>query len=92
MVEVTKKALNIENNQNQVQQSSNMQYSTQSAQFYDSNSVNQPLLQNNQGYYQPLINSNQQPNETQQQENIQVNYPTTGTNSASNTTPKPKQI
>ncbi len=92
MVEVTKKALKIEQNKNQVQQSSNMQYSTQSAQYYDSNSVNQPLIQNNQGYYQPLQNINQQPNETQQQGNIEVNNPTSGSNSANNSTPNPKQI
>jgi hypothetical protein len=92
MVEVTKKALNIEQNQNQIQQSNNMQYSTQSAQYYDSNSVNQPLIQNNQGYYQPLHNLNQQLNETQQQGNIEVNHPTSGSTSANNSTPYPKQI
>lgn len=94
MVEVTKKALQIDQNQNQVQQSSNMQYTTQSAQFYDSNQINQPLIENYQGY-QPVNNSYQHPNEThqqQQQGNIEVNYPSLGSNSTNLNTNYPKHI
>ena len=76
VVQVAKKTLNIEqHNTHNSQQGSNIQYETQSAQFYDSNTINQPNIQHtaqsnqiqNQSSVNPFIHENQHP--------ISSNYP-----------------
>lgn len=97
MVQVTKNAFginqnqqNVNNNYNQYQQGSEMQYSTQSAQYYDPNTINQPLLQN-QGYSYQQINQNQG-----QFPDSGMNYPTFSNQVNSSTStgnqPQPKNI
>jgi hypothetical protein len=92
MVQVTKKALNIDqNSNNQNQQGSEMHYSTQTGQYYDPNTINQPLIQNQGHTYQNIPHNPS--GETQS--NIQMNYPTFSNNAPNpsiQTNYQPKQI